>query len=282
MKKNRVIFFGFILIGLLIINYPFISQWVNARNESRVVYDYGEMVRSMEEPEVNRMYEEAEAYNESLKEGEQGLTDGFSDHSGMDEMYEKLLNPQEDGLMCCLEIPDIHVFLPVYHGTGVEALERGAGHLYGSSLPVGGEGTHAVLAAHRGLASKALFTDLDQMEEGSVFYIYVLGEKLAYQVDQISTVEPDQTESLEIEENGDYVTLVTCTPYGINFHRLLVRGTRVPFEKTEEQGILRAESGFGVWERRGFIASVLILILAGMALLRPENKKGESKSAHKS
>lgn len=231
----------------------------------------------MEEPVVRGMYSDAEAYNRSLKEGEQDLTDGFSDVSRADEIYEELLNPQGDGVMCYLEIADINVFLPVYHGTGTEELERGAGHLYGSSLPVGGEGTHAVLAAHRGLASKALFTDLDQMEEGMVFHIYVLGEKLSYRVDRISTVTPEDTELLEIEEGKDYVTLVTCTPYGINSHRLLVRGSRISPGETEEAGAQKAESGFGAWERRFFKVSVLILIFAGIILLRPEKQKGEKK-----
>lgn len=277
MKKNKVVFFIFILAGLLIINYPFLSQWINRRNESRIIYDYQETIRRMEEPVVRGMYSDAEAYNRSLKEGEQDLTDGFSDVSRADEIYEELLNPQGDGVMCYLEIADINVFLPVYHGTGTEELERGAGHLYGSSLPVGGEGTHAVLAAHRGLASKALFTDLDQMEEGMVFHIYVLGEKLSYRVDRISTVTPEDTELLEIEEGKDYVTLVTCTPYGINSHRLLVRGSRISPGETEEAGAQKAESGFGAWERRFFKVSALILIFAGIILLRPEKQKGEKK-----
>lgn len=282
MKKNKVVFFIFILTGLLIINYPFLSQWINRKNESRVIYDYQESIRTIQEPDIRSMYSEAVAYNKSLGEGEQDLTDGFSDHSRVDEIYKGLLNPRGDGVMCYLEIADIDVFIPVYHGTGTAELEQGAGHLYGSSLPVGGGGTHAVLAAHRGLASKALFTDLDHVEEGCVFYIHVLGEKLAYRVDRISTVTPEETELLEIEEDKDYVTLVTCTPYGINSHRLLVRGTRVPLDEVQEESTQKAGSGFAIWGRKIFNVSVVILIFAGIILLYPEKQKGGRKNDSKS
>lgn len=287
MRKNRTIFFLFILAGLSILNYPFISQWVNRRSQSRVIYEYENAAEKLTEQEKSRLLLDAEAYNRTLTEGQQVLTDGFGKEAEEDsarqvnQRYEALLNPQKDGVMCYLDLPSIDVFLPVYHGTGVDALEQGAGHLYGTSLPVGGESTHAVFAAHRGLASKALFTDLDQIKEGDVFYIHVLGEVLAYKTDQSCIVEPDETKLLEIEDGADYVTLVTCTPYGINSHRLLVRGTRIPYEETAEEVTRESSDGFWVWGKRFFIASAVILVIFGAVLLRPDKKKGGSEGGNR-
>ena len=278
MKKQKIIFFLFILVGLGILNYPYVSQWINQKNESQVIYSYDRAVEEMSDRKKEQLIAEASAYNKTLCEQGQELKDGFQEKEETEsedqgyEKYEELLNPAGDGIMGYLEIPSIEVFLPVYHGTGERALEQGAGHLYGSSLPVGGMGSHAVIAAHTGLASRVLFTDLDQMKTGDVFFLNVLGEKLAYQVDQIETVLPDRIDLLKIRKDKDYVTLVTCTPYGINSHRLLVRGERISYsESAEVQKNQESTAGFLKWGRRFFWFSLLILTIAGVILLKPEN-----------
>ena len=179
------------------------------------------------------MWKAAEEYNEQIKQ--ESVPDAFSVRDGeTDSTYESLLNLNGDGMMGYVEIPVIDVQIPIYHYTTDESLEKGAGHLFGSSLPVGGESTHAILSAHRGLPSAKLFTDLNLVEKGDVFYLHILGKTLAYEVDQIQTVLPEQTDSLAITEGKDYVTLVTCTPYAVNTHRLLVRGHRTTVEAAKE------------------------------------------------
>lgn len=278
MKKQKIIFFLFILVGLGILNYPYVSQWINQKNESQVIYSYDRAVGEMSDRKKEQLIAEASAYNKTLCEQGQELKDGFQKEEDTEsedqgyEKYEELLNPAGDGIMGYLEIPSIEVFLPVYHGTSERALEQGAGHLHGSSLPVGGRGSHVVIAAHTGIASRVLFTDLDQMKTGDVFFLNVMGEKLAYQVDQIETVLPDRIDLLKIRKDKDYITLVTCTPYGINSHRLLVRGERISYsESTEVQKEQESTAGFLKWGRRFFWFSLLILIIAGVLLLKPEN-----------
>lgn len=287
MKKQKIIFFLFILVGLGILNYPYISQWVNQKNESQVIYTYDQAVDKLTDTERKQLLAEAAAYNQTLLQQGQELKDGFQEKDEPEkqeqgdkdyEEYESLLDPSGDGIMGYLEIPAIEVFLPVYHGTKEKVLEQGAGHLFGSSLPVGGTGTHAVIAAHTGLSSRILFTDLDQLKKGDVFFLNMLGEKLAYQIDQIETVLPDRTDLLEIEKDKDYVTLVTCTPYGINSHRLLVRGERIPYsESVQTQKEKESASGFLIWGRRFFWLSLLILLVAGVLLLKPGKRKVEKK-----
>ena len=264
-----------LVLGLGIINYPFVSQWVNERHQSQVIDTYDEVVEQLPDEEKEKILSTAVQYNDRLREEPMVLEDGFtqenaSDETEKEEQYNSLLNPAGDGVMGYVEIPAIDVFLPVSHGTGTKALEQGTGHLYGTSLPVGGSGTHAVLAAHTGIATKLLFTDLDQLKEGDHFYLHIMGDTLAYQVDQILVVTPDETEYLEITEEEDYVTLVTCTPYGINSHRLLVRGTRVPYEEMQEQ---KVKSGFKEWGKYLFLCSVIFLIIAGKKLLFPRKEK---------
>ena len=212
------------------------------------------------------MRQAAEAYNKELMENQTGVTDGFSADRQKDNRYESLLNFSGDGIMGIIRIPKIQVQLPVYHGTSAKVLKEGVGHLYGSSLPTGGEGTHAVLSSHRGLPSKTLFTDLDQLEEGDLFFLDILGEEMAYQVAEILTVTPEETEALEIVPGKDYVTLVTCTPYGINSHRLLVRGERIPWE---ERDSMPEETAYGIWQymKIVFIVSAVIILAAGMLLI---------------
>ena len=233
MKKKSIttlIIILFFLAGLSLLLYPFVAnQWNNYR-QSRLISSYDSAVSQMES-EGSIDYEEewarAKAYNEALLPSI--LPDSFAVAEASEE-YMACLNIAGDEMMGTVEIPKINIELPIYHTTDEDVLERAAGHLEGSSLPVGGESTHAVISAHRGLPSASLFTDLDQLEEGDHFLLHLLDDTLAYEVDKISVVEPEETQDLAVEEGEDLVTLLTCTPYGVNSHRLLVRGHRVPYE----------------------------------------------------
>ena len=202
--------------------YPSFSDWWNSTVQSGVVESYQEKVKNMNEDEYNRLWESARAYNKKLAEDNNGF---FLSKEQLDE-YKSSLNISGDGVMGYVEISVINCMLPVYHGTD-DALSIAAEHLEWSSLPVGGEGTHCVISGHRGLPSATLFTNLDKMIVGDLFVLHVLDEELTYEVDQIRIVEPKETNDLRIEYGKDLVTLVTCTPYGINSHRLLIRGHRV-------------------------------------------------------
>lgn len=242
-KKKNYIGLGLLfLIGLSILLYPMISDVWNKHRDNILISKYSSSVSSDENSEkIDSMWKAAEKYNEQIKQ--ESVPDAFSVRDGeKDSTYESLLNLNGDGMMGYVEIPVIDVKIPIYHYTTDESLEKGAGHLFGSSLPVGGESTHAILSAHRGLPSAKLFTDLNLVEEGDIFYLHILNQTLAYEVDQIQTVLPDQTESLAIEEGKDYVTLVTCTPYAVNTHRLLVRGHRTTVEAAKEAAKIREES----------------------------------------
>ena len=267
MKKQNIILFLFLLVGLSILNYPFISQWVNRRSESQAVESYEKQTDILEEEKKRAIKQEAEAYNKELLEKQTGVSDGFSVKSKRDDRYERILNLSGDGIMGVLRIPKIQVHLPVYHGTSAKVLEEGVGHLYGSSFPTGGEGTHSVFSSHRGLPSKTLFTDLDQLKEGDLFFLDILGEKMAYRVEEILTVEPEETEALEIIPGKDYVTLVTCTPYGINSHRLLVRGERILWEEKEEKTKEKITHGIWQWMKILFVVSAVVILAAGILLI---------------
>ena len=224
----------FFLVGLSLLLYPFVAnQWNNYR-QSRLISSYDSTVSQMESEgsiDYEAERERAHAYNEALLPSI--LPDSFAVAEASDEPdeeYMACLNIAGDEMMGTVEIPKINIELPIYHTTDETVLEKAAGHLEGSSLPVGGESTHAVISAHRGLPSASLFTDLDQLEEGDHFLLHVLDDTLAYEVDKISVVEPEETQDLAVEEGEDLVTLLTCTPYGVNSHRLLVRGHRVPYE----------------------------------------------------
>ena len=213
-----------LLAGVCLLLYPTASQWWNSMHQSRAVAGYAEAVSGLDEGLYEELLSEARAYNEALASlGSSRWTMTEEEYAE----YESLLSVPGTDAIGYIEIPSIGVYLPIYHGTGSAALQAGAGHLEGSSLPVGGEGTHTVISGHRGLPSARLFTDLDELGEGDVFVLHVLGEELAYEVDQVLVVEPDDLSALAIEEGLDLCTLVTCTPYGINTHRLLVRGHRV-------------------------------------------------------
>lgn len=221
------------LAGAAFLFYPTMSDAWNRYRNKQLISSYSSAVTSLTKNQYDRIWKDAEEYNKQHTCNVIKDTFNESDHYIMSHPYDTLLNPNGDEVMGYIEIPKINVNLAIYHGTGVTALENGVGHVEGTSLPIGGEGTHAVLSAHRGLPSAKLFTDLDQMQEGDVFYIHVLDEVHAYQVDQILTVLPSETEALGIEEGKDYVTLLTCTPYAVNTHRLLVRGHRIAYDEKE-------------------------------------------------
>lgn len=213
---------GILALGLLL--YPLIGELLSERYHSDVETVYAAAIADADDAELTAQRRAAEVYNAMLR-GEAAVSAGGA--SAPPLLYAEQLTV--GGAMCTIDIPKIGVYLPVRHGTGAETLERTVGHVVGTSLPVGGSGTHAVLSAHSGMASAKLFSDIDQLVEGDTFYIHVLDEVLAYEVDQIATVLPSDTSLLQIEDEQDLVTLVTCTPFGVNTHRLLVRGHRVPY-----------------------------------------------------
>ena len=223
------------LMALLITLYPLISTWYNDRHQAQIHVQYKEELNQKDDSEIRNARKLAKAYNKAIAPGAQN-TDSFTQGALLlaAQNYDQLLNLAGNGIMGYVQIPSIHVDLPIYHGTEDATLEAGIGHLLGSSLPVGGSSTHCVLTAHSGMASQKLFSDLPQLAMGDVGAWEVLGEKLAYQVDQIKTVLPHDTSFLGITDGQDYCTLVTCTPFGINTHRLLVRGTRIPYEEAEQ------------------------------------------------
>ncbi|MCC8182749.1 MAG: class C sortase [Clostridiales bacterium] len=228
-KRSRdrwitIILVAVLLVGLCILLYPTVSNWWNERTASRAISNYDEAVSALSDEDYSAYFEAAEAYNRALQEV--GSAAALVDPD-LVEGYEELLDVTGTGIMGYITIEKIGVQLPIYHGTSNSVLTTGAGHLEGSSLPVGGEGTHCVISAHRGLPSTTLFTNLDQLEEGDTFTITVLERVFTYEVDQITIVLPTETENLYIEDGEDYCTLMTCTPYGVNSHRLLVRGHRV-------------------------------------------------------
>ena len=239
MKKRTttIVIILIFLAGLSLLLYPFIANEWNTYRQKQLISSYESVITDKEQAgaiDYKAEMEAAVAYNDELVPSI--LPDSFAVAEAAEEVdpeYMAALNIAGDGIMGVIEIPKIDISLPIYHTTTEEVLEKAAGHLEGSSLPVGGENTHAVITAHRGLPSAALFTDLDRLEEGDHFLLHVLDETLSYEVDQILTVEPDETDALAVEEGEDLVTLITCTPYGVNTHRLMVRGHRVPYVPEE-------------------------------------------------
>ena len=217
--------------GLSFLLYPTVSNLWNQAHQSRAIATYTEQVEKLDDSSNKEMLKAARKYNKELLK----KADHWKLSKKDKKKYESLLDVSGTGIMGYIEIPKIDCSLPVYHGTDEGALQIAIGHLEGSSLPVGGKSSHCVLSGHRGLPSARLFTDLDQMEEGDTFILNILGHKLAYEVDQIKVVLPEEMSDLEIQEGKDLCTLVTCTPYGINTHRLLVRGHRVKYVETKVQ-----------------------------------------------
>lgn len=254
---------GAILVFLLALGitlYPVISNFYNQRHQSQIHTQYEAVVEQTDDSELIRARELAQQYNEAIQPGSRP-DDAYSRDAILEASrnYEDQLNLAGDGIMGYVEIPLIRVNLPIYHGTASETLDVGIGHLLGSSLPVGGESTHSVLTAHSGMAGQKMFSDIDQLEEGDVFYLQILGETLAYQVDAIHVVLPHDTTYLGITQGEDQCTLVTCTPFGVNTHRLLVRGSRIPYEEAEvivEEQLQVEEPPKSTWEQQ-YIKGVL-------------------------
>ena len=218
---------GAVALGLLF--YPLVGELLNEKYHSNVETTYTAVIADTDDAELTAQREAAEQYNAMLS-GTASISEGEASASPLPYAEQLTVG----GVMCYIDIPKINVYLPVHHGTDADTLERAVGHVVGTSLPVGGSSTHAVLSAHSGMASSKLFSDIDQLTEGDTFYIHVLGDTLAYKVDAIHTVLPTDTSLLQIEDGKDYVTLVTCTPFGVNTHRLLVRGHRVPYVPEQE------------------------------------------------
>ena len=270
MKRTAIIILAVVvfLMALGITFYPIISNHINAKYASEIQTTYEAVLQEADNSELLEVKEKAIAYNESITPGA-SVDDAYSQEALINATrdYESLLNIAGDGIMGYVKIPKIDVQLPIYHGTDNASLERGIGHLLGSSLPVGGDSTHTILTAHSGMASQKMFSDLPQLEVGDVFYLKVLSETLAYQVDQINTVLPHDTTYLGIEHGEDLATLVTCTPFGVNTHRLLVRGERIPYEEAEViVETTQEEVVESTWEQH-YLKGIIIGLIAVAVLL---------------
>lgn len=274
MKKDtlwRFVRLLVILLGIGILVYPSLSEYLSERNSSRTTASYDDSVSQMEQDRLDEMLAQAQEYNRQLAQVSAGQAPQ-SDEDGnpiTPESYWDLLNVDSTGMMGYIEIPKLNTTIPIYHGSSEEVLQVGVGHLQNTSLPVGGESTHAALSGHRGLPTRSLFTDLDKMEIGDRFYIKILNETLCYTVDQILTVLPSEMEALAIEPGQDYVTLITCTPYGINSHRLLVRGVRTPYDPQEYETDKTENASF--WQNLPIQYRHLLIgavVIVGILLLR--------------
>lgn len=286
MKKILNVVFALMFVaGFLLLTYPTISDQWNTYRQSRLISSYEETVSTMEPEDFSEEWEKARAFNDTLAENNiYGDVFAGEDEDLEDTEYWSVLNAAGDGVMGYISIPKINVKLSIYHGTSDDILQTGVGHLDGTKLPIGGESTHCVLAAHRGLPSARLFTDIDQLEKGDRFYIHVLDEVLAYEVDQIyDMVDKDDMETLEsamsIVDGEDHVTLFTCTPYGVNTHRLLVRGVRVPYEGEEDVAatptatMVRAVQDYYMLYLVLGLSVTLLVILILRCLIRPKRRK---------
>lgn len=273
---SRILIFLIFFVGLSLLLYPMISNWWNQRRSDALIDSYVQQTAQISQTDLQQYWKQAQAYNQTLPG--KGVPDAFADTTPEEDAdYLSQLNFREDGIMAYLKIPKISVSLPIYHTTKEEVMEKGVGHLQGSALPVGGANTHCVLSTHRGLPTAALFTDLDQLVIGNHFYIYVLDQVLAYEVDQIKVVEPDDTQDLNVQAGQDLVTLVTCTPYGVNTQRLLVRGHRVPYEartaQTEaDNKAASIHTRYGLWAAGGIAVTVIFVLGLRLYFRRKEKQ----------
>lgn len=278
MKKRNLstlILILIFLVGLGILLYPTVSDWWNSRVQSRAIVDYDVAVGTLTEEDYDDEFAKADAYNEALNQLSTPLI-SYDEVEG----YEDILNVAGTGIMGYLEIPRINVKLPIYHGTSESVLNVAVGHLEGTSLPVGGSGTHCVLSAHRGLPSAKLFTNLDKLTEGDTFTVTVLDRVMTYEVDQIRIVEPQEISELNTVPGEDYITLLTCTPYGINTHRLLVRGHHIESEDDEDRIIIINEAyEMDSTMLAPVVAAPLLLIL--LIILLVKNRKPKKKNYQK-
>lgn len=279
--KSTILFAVLFLAGLGVLLYPAFSDLWNQRRQESLITNYVRTVAEMTGEDFSAERERAMAYNAAL---DHRFTDAFTgEQPAPDDVYWALLDPDGTGIMGYIEIPRISLRLPVYHGTGEDALQKGAGHLAGTSLPVGGAGTHCVISGHRGLPSALLFTELDRLAAGDELYLHVLDDVLAYRVDQILTVEPTDVAALMPEEGEDYVTLVTCTPYGVNSHRLLVRGRRTDYAPQSAPVITPVQQisrSLGWQGKLALAALALIIALAVITYMSRKAKRPTNGGRH--
>ena len=264
------------LLGLLVLLYPTLSDIYNKLRNQSLIVNYENVVSSIPENDYSDMMKKAREYNDQHTVNV--FTDAFDGEEYiLSHPYDTLLNPGGNNIMGYIEIPKLAIRLAIGHGTGIEILEKGVGHIEGTSLPIGGPSTHSVLSAHRGLPSAKLFTDLDEIVEKDKFFLYILNEKLAYEVDKITVIEPTEVEELAIVEGEDLVTLLTCTPYGVNSHRLLVRGHRIPYVEAD---IAEEASHFTIADRDkpiiilviGVVVLFIIVLIMGIIKRRKEKE----------
>ena len=285
-KFSGILFALMFLLGFGILVYPTIADQWNTYRQSHLISNYVEVVEKMEEEDFSEFWEAARNFNQNIKENK--LYEdvfGLEDSDMKDTEYWKVLNHAGDGIMGYISIPKINIKLSIYHGTEEDVLQTGVGHLGGTKLPIGDDSSHSVLAAHRGLPSARLFTDIDQMKKGDMFYIHIFNETFAYQVDQISDmIDKDDTEALQealaVKEGEDKVTLFTCTPYGVNSHRLLVRGTRVPYNGEEhvemtipETMVQSVQNYYMIYLILGISITLLAIVIMKYMFKRNDNRK---------
>ncbi len=279
MKQNKtnLILIAVFLLGLALLVYPSASNYWNSFHATRAIASYSEQVAELDNTHYRQLWQEAEAYNQTLA----GKSNRWVLSDAERAQYEALLDVSGTGIIGYVEIPEIRVSLPIYHGVDEAVLQIAAGHIEGSSLPVGGAGTHGVLSGHRGLPSARLFTDLDQLTEGDVFMLRVLDEVLTYEVDQIHIVEPHELQDLELVPGQDYCTLVTCTPYGINSHRLLVRGHRIASANEDDIRVTADALTIEPLLVAPVVAAPILLVLLVIVLLGTRKKPDRTDKAEK-
>lgn len=269
-----------ILVGVGMMSYPWVSSMVNQLHSSEVISGYQKNVRDYSQEKKDAILKAAKQYNEKLLQSKVIMTDPFDEKAQRitSEEYEKTLSIDSSGMMAYLDIETINVHLPIYHGVSEEVLARAVGHLQGTSMPIGGKGSHSVLSAHTALAEARLFTDLDELEKKDIFQITVLDKKLTYEVYSIEVVKPEDISSLVIDPDKDLCTLVTCTPYGVNTHRLLVHGRRIPTPPEMEKETKQPVS-VNIWFIGIIIAGILLILL--LILWRKRKKKKRVKTLRK-
>lgn len=275
------------LLALGLTLYPVVSNWYIGRHQSRIQTEYREVLEQTDTAKLDSIREKAVAYNKTITPGVAEEAYSQASIRAASEDYVNQLNVSGSGIMGYVEIPKIGVDLPIYHGTDADSLDRGTGHLLGSSLPVGGESTHTIITGHSGMASQKMFTDLEQLREGDIFYLHVLDETLTYEVREIHTVLPHDTTYLGIEPGEDLCTLVTCTPTGVNTHRLLVQGSRIPYvpvEETEASAVPYEENTDSHWEKQywfgvrlGLAAMATVVLMLSVYLFVRKKKTVKKK-----
>lgn len=282
MKKHAttILLFVVMFVGLGLLLYPSIADWWNSFHQSRAIAAYTNTVEMESGTDYTEYWEAARAYNERL--AKQNIVARLSTAGQADDEYEKLLMVGESQILGIIEIPEIAVQLPLYHGTSEMVLQVGVGHLEGTSLPTGGPGTHAAISAHRGLPSAKLFTNLDQLVLGDIFTLRVLDEVLTYEIDQILIVLPHQVESLEIVEGMDYCSLITCTPYGVNSHRLIIRGHRIANSTAAMAARVTADAmQIDPLVVTPIVAAPMLMVLLIVMLVSTSPKKKRAEAARK-